>query len=238
VDEAGIFQRMSSFDDVRLAEVFAREVLGFLVGREMLSPEWAERLLSWRHTGFSVHSRVRAKAKPEAERVGKYMTRQVLSLERLSFLEQEGKVGYRSGQDGAESETMDYLEFIARVTSHIPDKGQVMVRYYGPDANAHRGRVRKAGISPFALRMAEEEEKRIPAKGWAAMIRKVYEVNPMICPKCGGAMKVIAFITDYQAVDRIIDHLKLRFIAEKTPPAQVFTEVALMAAEERAEYFS
>jgi len=28
---------------------------------------------------------------------------------------------------------MDYLEFIARVTSHIPDKGQVMVRYYGLD---------------------------------------------------------------------------------------------------------
>jgi len=26
---------------------------------------------------------------------------------------------------------MDYLEFIARVTSHIPDKGQVMIRYYG-----------------------------------------------------------------------------------------------------------
>ena len=30
-----------------------------------------------------------------------------------------------------EVEAMDYLEFIARVTSHIPDKGQVMVRYYG-----------------------------------------------------------------------------------------------------------
>jgi hypothetical protein len=26
---------------------------------------------------------------------------------------------------------MDYLEFIARVTSHIPDKGQVTIRYYG-----------------------------------------------------------------------------------------------------------
>ena len=34
---------------------------------------------------------------------------------------------------------MDYLEFIARVTSHIPDKGQVMVRYYGLYSNAHRG---------------------------------------------------------------------------------------------------
>jgi ribosomal protein S27E len=31
---------------------------------------------------------------------------------------------------------MDYLELIARVTSHIPDKGQVMVRYYGLYANA------------------------------------------------------------------------------------------------------
>ena len=39
---------------------------------------------------------------------------------------------------------MDYLEFIARVTSHIPDKGQVMVRYFGLYANAHRGKVKKA----------------------------------------------------------------------------------------------
>ena len=39
------------------------------------------------------------------------------------------------------------------------------------------------------------------------MIRKVYEVDPMACPHCGGIMKVIAFLTDYAVVDRIIDHL-------------------------------
>jgi len=93
VDEAGIFQRVSSFDDARLAEVFAREVLGFLVRRELLSPEWAARLLSWRHTGFSVHSRVRAKTKTEVEQVGKYMIRPILAMERLTFLEPEGKIG-------------------------------------------------------------------------------------------------------------------------------------------------
>jgi hypothetical protein len=85
--------------------------------------------------------------------------------------------------------------------------------------------------------MAEEDLKPVPSKGWAAMIRKVYEVDPMVCPKCGGTMKVVAFVTDYQAVDRIIAHLKLKFIAEKPPPSRVFTEVALMAAEERLEYF-
>jgi hypothetical protein len=67
---------------------------------------------------------VRAKTKSEAERVGKYMIRPVLSLERLSFLEPESKVGYRHGQGAGDQETMDYLEFIARVTSHIPDKGK------------------------------------------------------------------------------------------------------------------
>ena len=30
-------------------------------------------------------------------------------------------------------------------------------------------------------------------------------------------MKIVAFITDHEVVDRIIDHLKLRFISEKPP---------------------
>jgi len=162
VDSAGVFHKIPRLDDSRLAEIFAREVLSFLVGRELLSPEWAERLLSWPHTGFNVHSLVRTKTKMEAEGVGKYMIRPILALERLTFLEHEGKVGYRHGENGAEQETMDYLEFIARVTSHIPDKGQVMVRYYGPYANAYRGKVKKARLSPSALRVVEEKFRRIP----------------------------------------------------------------------------
>jgi hypothetical protein len=78
-DEAGVFHKIPRIDDSRLAEIFAREVLAMLVRKELLSPEWAERILSWPHSGFNVHSHI----------------------------------------------------FIARVTSHIPDKGQVMVRYSG-----------------------------------------------------------------------------------------------------------
>ncbi len=36
----------------------------------------------------------------------------------------------------------------------------------------------------------------------------------MVCPDCGGTMKIIAFLTDYAVVDRIIDHPKLTFVAE------------------------
>jgi len=84
--------------------------------------------------------------------------------------------------------------------------------------------------------MAEEDLKPVPSKGWAAMIRKVYEVDPMLCSKCGGLMKVVAFITDYQAIDRIIDHLKLRFIAERPPPECAFQDL-LMVADPPVEYF-
>jgi hypothetical protein len=76
----------------RSLSLFAREVLGFLVGRELLSPEWAERILAWRHTGSSVHSRVRAKTKKEAERVG-----------RLSFEDKEDEVIYRYGKEAKET---------------------------------------------------------------------------------------------------------------------------------------
>jgi len=50
-------------------------------------------------------------------------------------------------------------------------------------------------------------------------------------------MNVIAFITDYSVVDKIIKHLKLSFKPERPPPPQVLQQELLMAAEERGEYF-
>jgi hypothetical protein len=43
-----------------------------------------QEILRWRHTGFNVHSQVRAQSTSEAERVGKYMIRLLLSFWSLS----------------------------------------------------------------------------------------------------------------------------------------------------------
>ena len=51
-------------------------------------------------------------------------------------------------------------------------------------------------------------------------------------------MTIIAFITDFYVVDRIINHLKLTFVADKPPPPQGAFQELLMAAETSAEYFS
>ena len=70
------------------------------------------------------------------------------------------------------------------------------------------------------------------------MIRKVHEVDPLLCPKCGGQMRIIAFLTDYAVVDRIIHHLKLTFVAERPPPPHLVYQEFLMDSETGAEYFS
>jgi hypothetical protein len=43
-------------------------------------------------------------------------------------------------------------------------------------------------------------------------------------------MKVVAFLTEYAVVDRIIRHLELTFAAAKPPPAHAFEQVAMSAA--------
>lgn len=237
-DSEGTFHHVASFQDSLLAEFFSREVFSLLLREELISEAMVEKIAGWRHSGFSVHSKVKARTREEAERVGKYMIRPLLSLERLSLDEREGKVTYRYGESPEEVERMDYLEFIARTTSHIPDKGQVTVRYLGLYANAHRGKVRKAQRNKHPFIIIEEESPRVPRRGWAEMIRKVYEVNPLTCPKCQGEMRIIAFLTDYVVVDRIIHHLKLTFVADKPPPSQIVYQELLMAAETSAEYFS
>jgi len=62
-------------------------------------------------------------------------------------------VFYRPADDGGRPEVMDGLEFIARVTSHIPDKSQAMVRYNGLYAKGYGGKARQANLATVSLRL-------------------------------------------------------------------------------------
>ena len=70
-----------------------------------------------------------------------------MALERLTYDAATVQVTYRSDKaEGptAGSETVDALECLARLVTHIPDRGQVLTRYYGWYANRTRGIRRRA----------------------------------------------------------------------------------------------
>ena len=70
-----------------------------------------------------------------------------------------------------------------------------MVRYYGYYSNVSRGRRKKAQADdqiPYILE--PEMTDKAFRKNWARLIQKIYEVDPLTCPKCQGSMRVIAFI--------------------------------------------
>ena len=57
--------------------------------------------------------------------------------------------------------------------------------------------------------------KRSPAHYlWAVLIARIFEVFPLLCPKCGGQMRLIAFITEGSQIRKILDHIGV----EPDPP--------------------
>ena len=48
---------------------------------------------------------------------------------------------------------------------------------------------------------ASSEEFR---KNWARLIQKIYNVDPLLCPKCFGSMRIIAFIDVSEIVKKIM----------------------------------
>ncbi len=58
---------------------------------------------------------------------------------------------------------------------------------------------------------------------WAVLIARIYEVFPLLCPLCGGQMRIIAFITHSADIRHILDHIgaycePLRISPARGPP--------------------
>jgi len=228
------------FVDERSAELlFRHKVMRLLQGKGLLSEERTELLLSWRHTGFSVHNQVRVEPEdqPAVERLARYIMRPPISLERMRW-DGEGEVRYRrkcghenAGLNQREVETFDPAEFLARVVMHIPEPRRHLVRYYGAYSNVSRGKRRlREEAAGSACLSGEGQSPSVPAekdqgpdaralrRSWAQLIRRIYEVDPLLCPSCGSEMKVIAFIIDHAVVDKILRHLEPTWTEQSRGP--------------------
>jgi len=55
---------------------------------------------------------------------------------------------------------------------------------------------------------------------WAQLLARIYEVLRLLCPVCGGEMRIISFITLHSTIRRILRHLDLPHRPRLVSPAR------------------
>jgi hypothetical protein len=127
------------------------------------------------------------------------------------------KVVYRA-KDGSEEKVFDAQEWLAAMGSHIPDRGEQMVRYCGYYRNVSRGKRKETEDDGVPSILEADQSSKEYRKNWARLIQKIYEVDPLTCPKWQGIMRIISFIEDREVIKAILKHPGLWLVRSKPTP--------------------
>jgi predicted RNA-binding Zn-ribbon protein involved in translation (DUF1610 family) len=219
-----VFIPLGSSDGLK--ESWRVRVAEFFVRQKLINSEFAKNMLSWKHSGFSIESGTRIYNDKARESLSQYIVRAPVSLKKLSYDSETDTITWKAPKKGhfkGKEQYFSGLDFIARLTLHIPPKGKHLVRRYGIYSSRSRGTWKRRPA--LALRAAEgwygredidetettepPEEINVSArawrKAWVRLLAKVYEIDIFSCPKCGGRMSIIAVIRDHESIREIID---------------------------------
>jgi hypothetical protein len=165
------------------------------------------------------------------ERLCRYVTRPAICLERLT-VRADGKVQYELKnpfRDGTTYILFSPLDFLSKLAALVPRPRHNLVRYHG--VFAPNSKIRKLIVPKNNKRLVKKVEKKedeeaasrdelVAPLTWAQRLKRVFNIDITLCPLCGGAMRVIADITDPDLIQRILDH-----IAAQPPPIKPATAI-------------
>jgi len=238
-NEEGLRFHPAGLTDQALAQVqrqTRRRVLQLFQRRALLPEEATALMLGWDHGGgFSVDAAVRVPAWDRAglERLLRYGARPLFASERLAWAEFDQRLVYQLPKPRPNGQTMlslTPLEFLDHLAALIPPPRKHRHRYHGvlaPHAplrpavtayagwpmDAPAGPPQAAAPPPAATKPAGFSPARYL---WAVLIARIYEILPLLCPVCGGEMRLIAAVTEPEPVRRILRH-----VGEPTTPPPV-----------------
>jgi hypothetical protein len=201
-------------------------VVALFLDKGLLNPTFAQTLLTWRHSGFSIDSGTRIYDEDARRSLSQYIVRAPFSLTMLEWDQDQDTVTWKAPQKGffkGKDRYFSCLDFIAQLTLHVPPRGRHLLRRYGLYSSRSRGtlerpprpgltgppglvRGRQAAPPPAAGEPTEvhgvtASERR---KAWARLLAMIYDVDPLRCPDCGNRMSVIAVIRDPAEIRSII----------------------------------
>lgn len=185
--------------------------------------------------GFSLNARVCAPSgdREKLEKLIRYMSRGPIASERLteSFSNQLLYKMKSAWKDGTTHVSFSPLDFIARLVALIPPPRMNMIRYHGcfaPNFKNRKFLVKKPVakvVSPNGetLTVGNLNERL----KWASMLKRVFEVDVTVCPRCSGRLEQIAVIKDKATARKIIESLgelttykALEITTDRGPPLE------------------
>jgi hypothetical protein len=224
-------------------KLWEQEIFALLLAEGKITEEVVANIRSWRHSGFSVDQSVRLEGGDQdgIQRLIQYFLRCPFSQARMIEVTDAGKVIYKTehnavgrfpepGDDellagpSRNFQVFEPLDFLAEVTQHVPDPGEHLIRYYGWYSNKTRGQraQRQPSATTGTAAPARPPTAREARKGWAALIKQVYEADPLCCPRCGAELQIIALIERHQTdvIEKILRHWGLwEEPAARAPPS-------------------
>jgi hypothetical protein len=134
-----------------------------------------------------------------------------------------------------DDELVDPVDFLARVLMHVPEPRRHRVRYYGAYSNASHGKRRRAALGAGEVVQSPEcsaapdspqedgdessVEGRLVRRRWRELIKRIFEVDPLVGPRCQAEMRIVAFILDHEVIDTILRHLaRKKAERDRAPP--------------------
>jgi len=209
---------------------------------KLLKDYEVENMKSWQGGGgFSVDGSVKLHKNDYKglERLLRYCARPVFASEKLQLLSDNTLI-YKPDKQWKDSNGQSYaqqpiamsgIEFIEKIATLVPPPRIHRHRYFGvlapnspyrEQVTSHASQKLDDGFITTADSSQElgTENDDISTKKsssshylWAILIARIYAVFPLICPDCGGQMKIIAFIREKPIIHEI-----LNAIGEPTKP--------------------
>ena len=214
---------LTSIDTNKLEALFQKNIFEALHTKELLSEDTIVNMATWEHSGFSVFAGEAFNNKDQRLFLARYLKKPPVALSSLKLENNELDTTVtitKQLDDGEHSVSFSPLEFLAKLQQHIPNTWEQSVRYFGAYSARTRGakKIRKTqteqdpnSIQPIIPLTSDDQspdsDKTPTSSTWARCIKKIYEVDPLLCPKCGEQMKIIAFIHNETEIQKIADHL-------------------------------
>jgi hypothetical protein len=173
--------------------------------------------------GFTLHAGVCVPGGPRArERHGhqcRDVGRPARAGGRLTELD-DGRIANdlrRPCSDGTNWILFERLDFLARLAARVPPPRAHLLTYHGVLAPAASMR---AAIVPAIVPAGPRRRRACDAAGssgtrphgrhpWAELMKRVFLVDVLRCPRCGGRRRILAAITEGRVVRAILDALGL-----------------------------